>query len=230
MATYVPHLKVILSGTLGTSQPAPEIFALGFAIGGPTPVVSLGPVAAWDTARAAITSWWGSGATHVHPSAKLTSMKLAFIGTSGAVATNEDGSFAQYKNESLAIAGGGAAGPLHPPQVALAVSLYSARAATVGRGRFYLPLPSMEVDASTLGVATADQQGVVNSTLAMLNAVGAALGGSDSRVCVASGGSVKHALPPACYPVTRIRVGAALDTIRSRRGKVSEAYVEHALP
>jgi hypothetical protein len=229
VATYVPHLKVILSGTLGNDQPSPEIFALGFAIGGPTPVVSLGPQAAWDTARAAITSWWGAGATLVNPAARITTMKLAFMDTAGHVATNGDGSFAQYKNEGLSIPGGGPAGPLHPPQVAMAVSLYSNRVGAVGRGRFYLPLPSIEVAASTLGIARPDQQAVVNSTLSMLTAVGAALGGADSGVCVASGGSVKHALAPANYRVTRIRVGAALDTIRARRGKVSEAYVDHAL-
>lgn len=119
-------------------------------------------------------------------------------------------------------AGMAGTGPRQPPaQVACAVSLTAGVYAngTPVKGRFYLPLPT--IDATT-GLMSATTQGqVLDGTIALFDE----MNGTSSFVpCVWSRKLAE------LQPVTMVRAGRVPDTIRSRRNNTAEEYIQSAWP
>lgn len=131
----------------------------------------------------------------------------------GRIARNADGSY-QLADEAGSITGSGTSGATLPTHVALAVSLTTARAGATGRGRIFVPFPSVALSTSRL-VETADAQGLATrfrDFVTTINAIGI-LG----PVSVVS--SKGYATP-----VNGVRVGRVPDTQRSRRNRRDEGY------
>lgn len=152
--------------------------------------------------------------TYISKAARLTTLKLNLIGPNGRYLNEGETVVHDYGNP-------GVAGPgpniLFPPQIALAVSLLTARSrGLANKGRFYLPSPSIGVsDDGRIGANMAEA--VAGQVTTMLTAINDALPGfvvgvaSDTRT-------------GAFQPVTNVRVGRVLDTIRTRRSRLKEDY------
>jgi len=117
---------------------------------------------------------------------------------------------------------GGVAGQAgQNPQDALAVSLVTARRGPTGKGRFYIPLPVvMGLAANGWLIAESDVNTIRARAATMLsdinNAPGYDSGGAPTVVVASTKGYNT--------PVTGVRVGRVMDTIRSRRRQLSESY------
>jgi hypothetical protein len=145
--------------------------------------------------------------------AVLRYIKLNLIGTNG-----------RYVSESETVVhdftvpypkGSGAGSPA--PQLALAVSLGTARArGRAHAGRFYLPTPSVSLGADgRIDAALTD--GIAVETVEFFANLHAALPGWEVGVTSDLGTGAQ-------FPVTHVRVGRVLDTIRSRRTSLDEDY------
>jgi hypothetical protein len=232
--TYVPHWRLTLSGTLGTGTPAPEIWSLGMSIG-----ASAGPLGGvpsqdvFDAMCAAVTPLITAGGMGIANTVRLTSVQVAAINASGHFATGADGAYQRlikdYSGQQLV---GNAAHSTEPPQAALVVSLNTSRVGRVGKGRFYLPMPCFPTAAADLLISAAAATSVRDVVKERLTALNAAMANGTPpqgpRVCVASGGSLKNGTPPGNYPVTSVRIGRAIDTVRSRRNALQESYTASA--
>lgn len=157
-------------------------------------------------------------AFHLNPACRigqaaiLREVKVAEIGPLGTYLSNPVSFFMDQP-------GGGAASIQHAPQVALAVSLGTARRGPTGKGRFYLPLPIFGLNSADGRIAAADAQAVaqaVRDFVANLNNA-PGIDGVAPKVTVASSKGYNT-------DVTEVRVGRTLDTIRSRRTSILEAY------
>lgn len=111
---------------------------------------------------------------------------------------------------------------MFPPQVALAISLVTDRRGASGRGRFFIPAPLTTVNSTSGQMGTPQQENVVGNAKILIDALNNApnldVNGPRFRVVVASSKGFLS-------PVTAVRVGKALDTIRSRRRSIPEAYL-----
>lgn len=148
---------------------------------------------------------------HINIATRLTSVNLSAIAEGGKYARAANGTYLRNTTQAVDVVGTGT-GPMFPPQVALAVTLETGVPGRSGLGRFFLPGVSKTLTGFRMTTADADAiASSCKSFLAGLNTVWAA------PVSVASStGPVR--------PVTALRVGRALDTIRSRREDVLEDY------
>lgn len=106
----------------------------------------------------------------------------------------------------------------HAPQVALAISLMtSAARGRASRGRFYIPTPAVVV-GDDARISSANAETVAAAATEFITDLNAAMPGW--RVGVFS-----NIGDGQWRPVTRVRVGRVLDTIRSRRASIDEAPV-----
>ena len=144
--------------------------------------------------------------------AKIETIKLNEIGTNGRYVNQ--GATVQYDLDPPAA---GASSPHFPPQVALVVSLGTDVArGRAHAGRFYIPSPGASME--TNGMIGPGWQGVVAAAAAtMINAINA----TESVLRV---GIVSNLGIGAEHPVTSVRVGRVLDTLRSRRTSLDEGY------
>lgn len=117
-------------------------------------------------------------------------------------------------------ASAGTLGPINaPPQLAVCVTLTTARVGPTGKGRLFLPLmhpPTLEdrrLDAASAGQIATAIRNMISDTNGTV--------GFGSVSVVSSKGAVS--------PVTGVRVGRAVDTIRSRRSSLPEDYVNLAI-
>jgi hypothetical protein len=147
---------------------------------------------------------------------RLASVTLAAIAEGGKYARNADGTF--LLNKTVTVEGASATnGVTYPPQVSLVTTLDTGVPGASGRGRIHLPGPRFtlasfritENDALATAAAVKDFITAVETDLA-------------AQVSVASSTGPVRA-------VTALRVGRVLDTMRSRREDVLEAYVGVAL-
>jgi hypothetical protein len=114
---------------------------------------------------------------------------------------------------------GNANGPLHPPQITARVSLSDGLRGRSHRGGWYMPYTAWQI-SNTSGVCTGTQNADLrDSTVAFIRAVNAHFGapGTVSPSVVIAGAA-------GLVPVTTVRVGNALDTIRTRRNAIKETY------
>jgi len=163
--------------------------------------------------KTAIQAYHVSTSSYISGAAKLSFVKGNVIGT--------DGLYVSQNTEQVIVAdvaGGGAATPPHPNQIALAISLTTGFSrGPAHRGRFYMPLPMFLPAAD--GLISVTDQGFARTSaqtlLAALNAITANLQvGVFSRKVGAAGHRA----------VTGIQVGRALDTQRRRRRSLVEGY------
>lgn len=148
---------------------------------------------------------------------RLQSLKLNEIGEDGRYVNNDT----VQRSYDAPVPGASPANP--PAQVALVVSLATALARGRGHaGRFYVPACALQVGTNgTTGSANALT--VAQQAWTMLTAIETALPGYQVAVMSDIGAG-------KAVPVTAVRVGQVLDTIRSRRDKLPEEYVTFPIP
>jgi hypothetical protein len=173
-------------------------------------------------------SWFGRASTRIHPSASLTRVKIAPIGTDGRYTA------APFEAERI-VAGAGSNLYGRPTNdQALALTLYTA--ADLGRvkGRIYQPLPTFTVgtdgryDSAEIEDSEASFKTLIND---LNNEPGFDVLGLG--VVVASQG--RHnadgtvRLAPGNHEVTGVALGRVPDTQRRRRNKLVEAKTVSSL-
>jgi hypothetical protein len=211
---YVPHIRVTMSGTLGSAVDG-EAFACGFQIGGEgTDAVVAFPVPQqMEDVSAACQLWFSRATSSIWNTAKLTQVKFAIIGANGLYAGDP------YISTFLQVSGASSSNT-HPFQVSRVITLDTARNGPTGRGRFYSPAPtgSVESDGSQQAAVALEAAG---SAKTLISDVNIALTGA-ARVVVASSAGYNSS-------VTSVRVGRVLDTVRSRRTSLREGYTPDQL-
>jgi hypothetical protein len=214
---FQSHWRLTCSGVLGTSSSAEERFSFGVSLaddmgGGDADRVIQPNDGQFDDMVTDTTAFFGRAASQIAPHCRLTEVKLAKIGPDGRYL--EDPFIA-----AVSQVGAGNFNIVYPPQVALAVSLNTSRRGATGRGRFYLPCP-------TVGLSTDTMVGDINGANSCRDSVKTWLDALNNEpgidvvnfgVCVASSKGYNTA-------VTSVRVGRVLDTIRSRRRSLGEGY------
>lgn len=152
----------------------------------------------------------------ISQNAALTTLKLNLIGTDGRY-VNPETVLYDYPVPVQGAVGGGP-----PPQIAMAVSLgTAAQRGRASRGRFYAPLPAAQVSVGAIISDTS--QGLWGAAAAtLLDEINAALVPWTVGVVSDLGAGAQR-------PVTHVRIGRALDTIRSRRSSLDETYEEYPL-
>ncbi len=207
---YADHYRLTVRGLLGTVLAPLEEFSYGLNLSRPLGLDGVGNLI--DDVVADVTAFHGSVAAAIWNGAIVREVKLAAIGADG-----------RYISEAaiaeVNIPGGmGGAAPQNPFQVALAISLGTGQRGASKRGRFFLPTPNVGVGSNGLiSVGAADQ--VRNAAQTFLNNLNnwPGLESNSPKVTIAS-------IKGFNTDVTEVRVGRALDTIRSRRGGLPEAY------
>jgi hypothetical protein len=216
---YAPHLRVSAIGTLGGDGPtganAPERFSYSFAIGG-----RLNPPGTSIASRGAlledvvndVRAFHARSESSIGEDARIQEVKIAQIGP--------DGRYQDDPYISTGVTAGGAGrANLHPPQVALAVSLMTDRRGATGRGRFFLPMPQQPVQIPGLIIPGGNTDAIRDSLATLINNINnqPQFDTSDEVVVVAStkGYNTK---------VNAVRVGRAFDTVQSRRRSLEERY------
>lgn len=170
-------------------------------------------------ADGALSAGWTVHLDEVFPTdVRLTECRAAYILGSGLTQVNSDGTYLQGVKANLDLPGVAVGANPLPLQTALCVSLQTARSGPTGKGRFYVPTPGVNLDSShvmpqgaTEAYATAFGQFINGLETAM-----------DRRCIVASSKGYTS-------PVTSVRVGRVLDTMRSRREGQAEGYVTYGL-
>jgi hypothetical protein len=198
------HTRLTVSGVLGAPSAPYEIFSFGFAIAHDGDLLTTAQQASIQTA---VETFFGSPGAKISSSASIKELVFAHKDASGA----QDSATIRRPSTQ---AGQSGALPM-ASQVALAVSLRGPGTLHPVRGRFYLPLPGMSVNAGTGLLSVVDVQGVADAAATMINSIHAL--GSTVRVAIDSKSGV--------VPVTEVRVGRVLDTIRTRRNQMPEGYV-----
>lgn len=206
MAYPAPFLRLVLTGTLYNE----EEFAYGMA---------------WRSDADASGSWfdavppalieacrnWHQSA-HFSQETRLTGIKLNAIGV--------DGKYIDRSNtvEAEVDPARGSGTVLHPAQVSLAVTLDTgARRGLASRGRFFLPGPALALGTDGR-VPAAEVQTLATRTATFVGNIRTALNG-DYHLAVMS-----KVRTGGMRDVETIRIGRVLDTIRSRRTDLDEAY------
>lgn len=148
------------------------------------------------------------------PAARLKTLKLNELGPDGRYTSASETVLYDWDAPGIV----GSSGSPYPAQIALAVSLVTGvRRGLARNGRFYIPAPVGDVETNTGGIASSRAQAVAAAATTMLNGINAAVPGY--RVGVAS-----NVGSGAFEVVQNVRVGKILDTIRSRRTSLLEAY------
>ena len=211
MATVAPHNLVTWRGTLGSREMWQ--FSLHFRD-------AAGVANSVSTANTLLNYFGTDLGTMIGQAAKCTEVRISRINATGSLAEPPTIS------DAVAVSGGNGA-TLQPFQVALAVSLRSAKVSGPGaHGRFYLPVPALATDKEGYVVA-ADKSKANTQVGAFLGHVRATmatyLGGTADPILVSRGFSTYEV-------VTRWAVGDVLDTMRSRRGALPELRAYAPLP
>lgn len=203
------HIYVQWGGKL----PGNEQWSCGFRMwkaGGSTDADASGLLVG---VSAAIAAYHTSTTAYIAGAAKLSFVKVNAIGTDGrylGAGTVE----ATYGD----VAGGGAAIPPHPNQVALVISLMTGFSrGPAHRGRFYMPLPMFLPAADGL-ITDSDRDFARGAAAGLRTAVNTNSSGHVMTVMSRKAGAPGH------RAVTAIEVGRALDTQRRRRRSLIEDY------
>jgi hypothetical protein len=145
--------------------------------------------------------------------ARLSSVKLNHIGV--------DGRYTETATNEVILAdlpGNGPLNPVHPNQIALAISLTTGYSrGPAHRGRFYLPLPSYSLTPEG-SIAPANAELAAQETQTFIDGLNAVNEGWQVAVFSRKLGA------PAIRPVTGVEVGRVYDTQRRRRRSLIEDY------
>jgi len=226
MAYDRQHLYITGTGQIGTGGGAgEEIFSFGVrASGVSTAFNAVTALAELDVgAVAAIFGTYFTAAnTHINADAHLFRVKVAAVGV--------DGLYLSAPVEAEPSPGGvsGAGSSVrHPNQVAIAVS--TGATTTIGRathGRFYLPLPDMIVGVEGRINSTARGH-LLGTSVIFLDSLNTQLDLDISQNVQLR--IMSNVGAGASNPITLVRVGDVLDTIRARRNALEESYAVGAV-
>lgn len=233
---YVPHIRLIASGSLGNGR---ETFAFGlrgrFFNPGTNETVDSGfdQREAWaeQVAAPAFSAFFSSQGAFLSTYAHLTRLTVANLDSDGKYV---DGS--SPITVPLDARGAVTNGQISnvPWQVALAVTLRTkyAKAGQGSRGRFYLPMPCQTANGATNALDDGQVTGVATAAKTMLDRINGAATGIDGTAWEFRlyGDGVRKNAPDVTGPTNRVTdvfVGNVLDTIRSRRNSAAEMY-QHA--
>lgn len=209
---YDLHLRLTCSGVFqGLTGGAWERWSFRFNLSDNRQSTANFTAAALDDHAADLAAFFALPAARVGQYVRMTEVKLARIGIDG-----------KYVADPLIKAvdvRGSAAGAANFPQVALAVSLDTARRGPTGRGRFYLPGPFITLDVTNGLIPLATVNEIHGAVQGLLNNINNASGIDTlrSKVTIASSKGYNS-------DVTSVRVGRVADTIRSRRNELFETY------
>lgn len=215
--------RLVIAGTLYN-----DVFNVTLSFATLLPAVALEPSQALLQGVAnTVDSWWNdplttgsTGGISIAQDAKLTHVKLNRIGPNGRYVDNLSHEYVY----PAPIAGGGPIGAV--PQLSLVASLRGSQPRVIaGKGRMYFPPSKATTDAllsnGTVATVTAQQYASgVASLIRSLNNVYVAQNVPAVAVIASKQGD------GAFQPVTTIGVGRVIDTMRSRRNKNDEDYVE----
>lgn len=217
---YAPHVRCTALGRLSTSG---ERFAYGLNVarGDSIAQAVFGNVFAenqtvFDDLAEDFRSFHATAAARIASAAVLEEVKFAQIGPDG-----------KYTDDPVIVnvadtPGGQAGGPVPEsmvlPQSALVVSLGTARRGPTGKGRFYLPMPVIDLSPDLL-MPVSNRDPVEAAAATFINNINEQPGLDvlNIRVVVASSKGYNTV-------VNSVRVGRAIDTMRSRRASIDEAY------
>jgi hypothetical protein len=183
-------------------------------------------VAAWLTGsiKDAVTAYHTRVTTGINPLATLTFIKANRI--------NKQGHYKDALTHEVVlapVAGAGNNGPVLPNQCTLAISLTTGfTRGPAHRGRFYLPLPTVQIVGNTGQISDGDVQNIRNSTKTFIEAI-ADVPGVDApfsqtpTVFSRKQGAAGH------RAITGVEVGRVIDTQRRRRRNVKEDYASAVL-
>lgn len=202
---YLTHSRLTWTGVLGLPSAVAETFSFGLTLGG-IPGPNPGDAVAYAAAGKAM---FNRVESLVCDNAFITSFKLATIGPDGKYVGNPT---------VVAVDGGvgAAAGPNHPFQISTCISLSTGVRGRSMRGRFYLPAPAVSVIKLSGLMNAGEQQAIAGSMKVFLDAVNAVHPLSPISICSRKGFNTN---------VNGLRVGRALDTMRSRRRNLPETYL-----
>jgi hypothetical protein len=201
------HVRVRANGSLGGYASGLEIFSYGF---------SLRQVA--------------SEITQANRVAIAALVKAHFLDVKSGVTGCgflDDVSFANVGGDGKQIgdtvripsqAQGNYNGALHPPQVTARVSLSDGLRGRSHRGGWYMPYTGWAISTNGYAQAT-DAANLRDSTLALIRGINAVFGAAGTV-----SPSVVIASQIGLLPVTTVRVGNVLDTMRTRRNALAETY------
>jgi hypothetical protein len=159
-----------------------------------------------------VATYHGRATTRLRSAAVLTHVKVAAIGADGKYLSDP---YIKDYNVPGAESGGGST----PPQVSLAISLVTARRGPSGKGRFYLPLPAWGVDSNSFLIQEQNANDSRGSAVTLINDLN-----NQPGIDVLGLGVVVASTKGYNTPVTGVRVGRVLDTVRTRRNKLQEQY------
>jgi hypothetical protein len=146
------------------------------------------------------------------------------IGENGRTQKDASGAY-QHADANQVSQPGAVTGAPYPPQVTLAVSWGTALQDLCGRGRVFLPMPAIALEAD-LRISDAQALGLANRGRSFLNAIRAITEPAGMGVpVIASQGSAARAIPAANRIITTVSAGRTFDTMRSRRSSLDEARV-----
>lgn len=211
------HVKATFSGNVGGT--AGRIEDWSFSLNFPDDIVSEASTQAGIAGQAAdLAAAWHNALEYSMPSdVVLTKVRIAHIGADGKVTLRADGSYLQADWDG-AFAGNQAQQPM-PLQTALCVSLISARSGPTGKGRIFLPWPALSLDADDKRIPVAQLTPFLGYVRTFLSNV-AGIMTEDPRVVSSKG---------YASPVTTVKIGRVADTMRSRRGDMTEGYLSTPL-
>jgi hypothetical protein len=212
---FAPHIRITAIGSLGSTG---EQFSYGVcmaqgASGGSyfEPFMSANEDVFSDLCDD-VAAYHGRATTRLRSAAVLTHVKVAPIGPDGKYTADP---YIKDYNIPGAESGAGSS----PPQVSLAVSLVTDRRGPSGKGRFYLPLPAWGVDQNSFLIQEQNANDSRGSAQTFLNALN-----NQPGIDVLGMGVVVASTKGFNTPVTGVRVGRVLDTVRTRRNKLQEQY------
>jgi hypothetical protein len=206
-----PFLRVRLEGTLGAS----EVFSFGINLISDGPWTPPAPI---TQSMADAVALWFTSESNIASAADLHTLKVNLIGVDGRYVeetTNRWDYGSPYPS-------GNVTAPF-PFQIALVISLLAANdRGRASHGRFYLPVPTGGLEGPDQTLPTTFQESYLAAGVSLLELLEQELPGWQPGL-VSNVGAGAQAL------ITRVRVGRVLDTIRSRRNKVVEEYIEATL-
>lgn len=176
---------------------------------------------ACNAIAAALSTRFTGGAAVIQNKASLAWVKLNRVGTDGKYIRN-----VTVRKDVSPVATPSGSSTAMPPQVALAATLTTdAARGLASKGRIFLPAPNAPGDTNTGRLQAAQALAAANFVAAMINDINNVPG--VGNVCIFSKGSTKPGanLPGVSRSVNGVRVGLALDTMRSRRHRLPEAPV-----
>lgn len=207
------HLLVSFRGDLGASGVSPEHWQIGLRF-----LVGSAPSDVQKTAGAtAAKSFITTAANGFTTSTALTEVRYSMIGADGA---QVGATGVEPVTDAVGISSSGT-----PWQATTVVTLVTDGRGKGTKGRVYLPPQSFLVSPSTGLLADADVTQIVSSAIAFFGQMETAVSGD--LVVIGHAGTTG---PASANPVTRVRVGHVVDTMRSRRRSLTETYLEGLMP